>query len=609
MFLPVLFWFALLFPGFALVRRIAAEELRSGLLGSVAVVYLASLAALSPISMACYLLRLPITAFALACLVFVIWGILDLSRQRAWREIARMLGAAAGVELVIVLADAALGGWNGAFLGGDARVHVARIRFLLDNGFSNIDPFIREPHFFPVYHTNLLHALFAACARLTGVDVFGVWFVGLAWAKLVVASAAYYLAWRVFGHTLPAWAAALFCIGARGPIHYALYPNQLAPYWVIPVMMGLAVRGWSGGFDRSCIILLAAGAIVLGQLHGLYAVLAVGLIGPVLLVRAAGSRSIRRDDRIAALRAFAVLLVGLPFVAVSRMTSYPIILSQGVEASQATDDPDYATITLDGGSVLRDPAATARSLGGPIGVVVFFGALAVAFATKRRVETAVILAMLAPAAAALFVPPLATQIVRRTGEAWVLARIEFVFSVAYFCLVTPALVAHLQGYLRSRMLQSLFVAIACPAGAMWAGGEAPLTWKHWLARAAEPAAERQKHVRELRALRDFLAESLPARQTVVADPQMGMELVQAYNCHVVVSVSASNGVPDMARRFDDLHAMLIPETPWESRRGLFRKYAAEYLFPVGVPIQWTVGHVARHWMRRPYVLARLRIDS
>ncbi len=373
-------------------------------------------------------------------------------------------------------------------------------------------------------------------------------------------------------------------------------------------MMGLVVHGWSSGFNRSCIILLAAGALILGQLHGLYAVLAVGLIGPVLLVRAAGSRSIRRSHRIAALRAFAAILLGLPFVVVSRIGSYPITLSHPAPASQAADDPDSATIDLDGGWVLRDPAATARSLGGPIGIIVFFGAVALTLASQRRVETAVILAMLLPAAAALFIPPLATQIVRRTGEAWVLARTEFVFAVAYFCLVAPALVARLQGYLRSRLLQSLFVALACPAGAMWAGGEAPLTWKHWLAQAAKPAAERQKHLRELRALRDFLAESLPAGQTVVADPQVGMELVQAYNCHVVVSVSASNGVPDMARRFDDLHAMLTQETPWESRRALFQKYAVEYLFPVGVPIQWTIGHVAGHWMRRPYVLARLRID-
>ena len=67
----------------------------------------------------------------------------------------------------------------GSHLGGDAFVHVGRIRFLLDNGFSNWDPCYNFDVPFPFYHTNLLHAVLASCAQLTGSDAVTVWVVSL----------------------------------------------------------------------------------------------------------------------------------------------------------------------------------------------------------------------------------------------------------------------------------------------------------------------------------------------------------------------------------------------------------------------------------------------
>lgn len=609
MYLSLLFWIALGLPGYALLRRWANDETHSGLLGTIAVSYLATFALLSPFSIAAYVFCLPTWFFAAACLIAILAGVIELTRQKCWPEAGRMLVAAVGIEMLIVLADLFLGAWNGAFLGGDAKVHVARIRFLVDNGFSNLDPYVTSPCFFPIYHTNILHAIYAACAKLTGTDPADVWFASLAWGKLLTVSGAYYLAWRVFGQRLPAWAAAMFCIGARGPIHFAIYPNQLAPFWLMPVMIGVVVRCWSGRLNRSCVLMLASGSLVLGQMHGMYVLFIGALVGPVLAGRLLWSLARRRPDLAAAVGAVLALAAGLPFVFVSHRGNVAKAPIDPTAAARSADDLESATVAVGESWIIREPRATLHAFGGPIGLCVFLGAVIIAFSTQRRVESTAMTAIMLTGAAMLFIPPLATALVRRGGEPWILARLEVIFAIGFTCLAAPALASKAEPYLRGRHLRSALMVLACPAGALWATQPEPLTWTRWLAGAARPATERQAYLLELRRIRDFLDEHVQPGQTILTDPQTGMDLVQAYDCHVVASVSASNGVPDMQERFGDLDLMLSADLAWPRRRELLQKYGIEYYFPVRSPIEWTVGHVSEHWLDRPFVLARLRVNE
>ena len=73
-------------------------------------------------------------SYALAALLHIALGLLVLLQQQ--RDVRSRLLAilliAVGVELAIVMADMLLGARVGAFLEGDARVHLTRIRFLLE---------------------------------------------------------------------------------------------------------------------------------------------------------------------------------------------------------------------------------------------------------------------------------------------------------------------------------------------------------------------------------------------------------------------------------------------------------------------------------------------
>src|SRR5262245_14069772 len=109
MYLSLLFWLALALPGYAVVRRLWTDDLRSGLLGTISVSYLATLTLLSPISILCYIFRAPVAVFSIACVLLIVIAAIDITMRKAWRPLGTMFLAALGIELLVVLADVALG--------------------------------------------------------------------------------------------------------------------------------------------------------------------------------------------------------------------------------------------------------------------------------------------------------------------------------------------------------------------------------------------------------------------------------------------------------------------------------------------------------------------
>ncbi len=253
--LPLLFWLSLLLPGHAIARRIVPQELGGGVLPSIAVSWTAALSAMVlPIALLYAIgslsesMRVPVGVLAIATTVFIAWGAFDvgahLVRTRAWRGLARALVPVVSLAGALVLADVILADRHGAILDNDSRVHVARIRFLLDHGLSNADPFVRTPieYPYPIYHTNILHALCAIASKMLALDPVTVWFNTLAASRLMIASGVAYLAWAAIGGAWAPWVAAAIVVINRGPYPFTLYPNQLAPWAFMPIAIGAALR-------------------------------------------------------------------------------------------------------------------------------------------------------------------------------------------------------------------------------------------------------------------------------------------------------------------------------------------------------------------------------
>lgn len=281
MYVSQLFWIALLFPGFALVRRFYREDMRCGLLGLLGISYLGTFAILSPLSLICYLLHLPAFVFSAGALVTILASLVWITKQQYWRDLGKLALCAVSLELAIVLIDLILGGRVGLQLAGDALLHTARVRHILDYGFTNYNPTVTPGYFFGLYHTNLLHALLAACSQLTGVPHLEVWFASFPFAKILILSGAYYLTYTVFQRRSAAWAAAFFVLGHRMTVPWILYPNQISPIWLMPLILAANIElirqpDWRRSFR------LGAFCLVLGQIHGLYLLFAAMATGPLL---------------------------------------------------------------------------------------------------------------------------------------------------------------------------------------------------------------------------------------------------------------------------------------------------------------------------------------
>ncbi len=646
MYASLLFWLALVLPGYVVVRHVFDDDLESGLFGIVGLSYLFTFGVLSPISIACYVLHAPLAVFSAACVLSVVASLFELTRRGWWRGTGRLILGAITFELVIVVADSVMGARIGALVGGDAVTHLARIRTLLDHGFNNSDPFVGG-HFFPIYHTNLVHAMYAACSQLTGVHHVWVWFASLPWGKLLVASGCYYMAWSVFDRRWVGWVAAIFTIGAHAPVNFLVYPNKLAPLWILPLMIGFAVRACQPPCTWKSPVKLVVGSLVVGQVHSLYGAFAGITLGPVLAVTAIVQILLKRPGRWRLATCTVALTAALPFLLISNATtntspaSSPEVNSgaKAEAAPKASVDiakaKPLASTDRSGGRRVsmgprygwgwpRDRRSTVASICLVVGIVC-------SLAGARRRQAAVLLAITGTAALIFYVPPLCAFAIDVFGKKWVVSRMGMVLYLGFVGLV-PAAVAFLvepvtrTGWLRWVLgLPGWFLRVALAelkgrrrslpylgltsawrfegatyrtiisvlvllAGMKFAPRKGPNTWEQYCSKAIAPRAQRHDYLDKTTRVMTFCEKNIPTGVTVLLEEWPGMVLTVVHDCYIVAPESGSLGVPGMNERRADLKLMLAPDTPWETRRELLRKYDIKHFFPASAPTEWTRGH-------------------
>lgn len=610
MYVTLVFWLALFFPGYAVVRRWFDDESESGLLGVVALSYLLTLGLLSPVSILCYVLRAPVWVFAAYIVVIVVAALADLTRTGSWRELAGLGKQAIGLGLLIVALDIVSGAMVGGYSIGDAQVHLARIRFLTDHGFSNLDPFVSAPYFYPIYHTNLLHALHAGCVKLTGVDRFGVWFVSLAWAKVLVNSAAYYLAWCIFKSRLAGWAAALFSIVLWSPVPYTLYPNKIAPLFVVAMMFAFVVRILAEDCTWRRCTLLAIGALLLGQIHALYGAFAGLALGPPLCVCAVRALAKKRPDRNWLMVAVVALTLAGPFLFVSAKYTRPREVQLDASGRPVIEfeetrrfhhfDNNWIMYRFD------------RALGNYWWLGLGWGGVAVVIAVqgKSRRGALAALGILGTVSVFLYVPPLCTLLLRLTEREWILARFGFVLPLGFTVFAAGSLAVVIEQYVRLAALRHLLLLPIAALALLYGFRPEPFSWSSHIKKLTLPAQQRQLPLRRVRQTGAFAREHIEPGATVLTSPEEALSLVMLVDCYVVAARSSSNGVLDLPQRRADLETMIDVNTSIEERNSqltklasLLAKYNVRYYLSVhGETPPWRREWVKRHWYAKPWLL-------
>ena len=167
----------------------------------------------------------------------------------------------------------------GAYLNGDALVHMAKTRDLAENGFTLIEPAFgnvtQSSYIVTVWHTLLVNS----------------WFFSLTIAKLTIFTSLYYFGWTVLksmklGKTLTSHAAEFVLIitvlSPKINTFLAPYANRLAIAWVALLIVGL-MRLFNEGFKYSTAGLILGASLLVTMNHPLYSLMTACLVGLVLL--------------------------------------------------------------------------------------------------------------------------------------------------------------------------------------------------------------------------------------------------------------------------------------------------------------------------------------
>jgi len=628
MALSLLFWLALLLPGYVLVRVVSPSDLRSGLLGTVCLSYLAAFTLLSPVSILCYVLQLPVAVLSIAFVVAVAWGCLHVTSHRWWKDIGRLVIASISIELLILTVHLVLGALVGAHFADDAKIHIARIRFLLDHGFSNLDPFLSVKYFFPYYHTNILHGLYASCAQLTGMEAVGVWYGSLPWAKLVIVSASYWLGWCLFERQWVAWVIALFVVAWKAPITFVVYPNKIAPLWLVVAMLGFAVQACQSPDKWIHPLKLTAASLVLGQVHSLYAIFAAMALAPLfacLLVYRIlkGHTSSQTTMPLAA--CMLALCAAAPFALVSKHgrgadPQTTARAQSNIEKEAPSPEISRSSVkhskdrrfryTANGWAMFKPERAVGGLSLGRFGLLWLGAGVVGGLLSTRRWQVAALAAMSVTIAAILFIPPLCTATISMLGHPWILTRIGFILPYATIALVLGVVAFKLEPKLPFWWVRGTFSAAVMALGVLASSDTGRFSRSGYYQTAISPG-ERRAELAGMGNLSRITKKLIPPGATILADTYTAAQIMMVHDCYVVLAQGGHPGAPDTKQRQQDLKTMLLPKTRWERRRQLLKKYDVSMYVMSGhtYPYRsWTEGRIKEQVMEGDYLYLTLVLD-
>lgn len=650
--LPLLCWLALAVPGAAAVRRFVPSAWGGGILSMLGIGWMATFAMLAPVVVLGYLLRLPVGPIAVLTLGMVVIGAVDLLRGIDWRRAHAALPPAMILAAAIVLADVVMAERIGAILDNDARVHLARIRFVLDHGLSNVDPFVRAPieHPYPLYHTNLLHALHAMIAWITGLDPLDAWFGSLGASRLMVAAAGAWAAWALVGGRWAPWIAAIVVLLARIGIDYMPYPNQLAPWFAVPMALGITALVL--GHDARPLVGTSACALtnlVVAMVHPLYAGFLLVMLGPVLL-SIAMVRSVRRIGRpvvpLACILGFALSAVPM-LVAVRAMTAGPgrgadVASASAWERAQSVDDA-ASQASLRPGAGTPDALGRARTLaihrqdgftmsardgrlmisrdwgrgftggwGGLRGWRLWtaLAATVLALGGLGRPQAMVALGAIAVVLGVMSVPVLCTGAIGFLGAQWMILRFEALAGVAWCLLAVPVGAALLERWSGGRRTLAFVAGAGVTALAVWIGlgndgVKATEKLERWRDRASASAGTRSGAAFDgLVGNREWLERVMPKDAVVACGRLTGTWAAMLRGPRLVCSERSSTGVTSGATRTRHVAELLDDATDEDRRAELLHHYGITHVLIGGRNPAWLdywadrVDEGEGHWLTR-----------
>jgi hypothetical protein len=640
MFETFLFWFFLFFPGYALCRWQKLDDLKIGFLGACATSYLASFFLLSPISILAYWLELPLWVFSLNYLAFVIGAIIVIVIKGWWRELSSYSSDSpvADVVILLILFFFLYGSMmSGPFQSGDAWFHISRIRFLLVNGVSNADPFIGKG-FSPWYHTNVYHVLFASGVQLTRVELFDFWYYTLPWAKFIIGSGIYFFAFVIFRNKWIAWIAAFTYLGSELHIDYNLYPNQLAPLWLLPVGLAYAVSCFNENNGWRDIAKLAICSFVIGEVHSLYGLFLWYVVAGCSVALLSYKIVRKQPGKYRLIQCILAVSIAIPFPAISKYKTVQADnarakIEEQESANRASkDERKFATPVLDSNKeATGKPDATDRqsanhpakeervpekqaldgnkredatpalsheawrnnelekiknraldNLGTKTDNLLLLIAIILGLYSRQRKTFGILLIITIGPYIVTLVPVLRGLMLDSFGRAWIVNRMMTTTSLCQHVIFVGGLLICFADFATRQYVKTFVIPllIVLTLLSAIAGDVSLLDYPRWFEKLyngfLSENADKADTQRKAKLLRKELLGHVPEGSVILANDRFGYHMTASFSAKLVYTGRNIGLIPDLDKRKRDLEYLLSKDTDINLRRKLFQRYGIKY---------------------------------
>ncbi len=611
------FWALTILPGLALVRGFRLAGRSSGVLAWIAQAYLLSFALLSPLSLLCYALHLPVIVFAAGWALIVAWGGWRTFRRlelrsvlQAFRPTSWITVLCATVLVAELLASTRIGG-----LANDGRFHIARVRMLLDHGFNSWDPYMLPHQFSRIYHTNLYTALMAALSWICG-DRYEAWTLSLPWAKLVQGAGIYWCALTVFRRRDVAWLSVVALVIWRCMTIYANYQSQLCAFWLLPLALAYVIRIMREPRAGASLWLFMITIGVIVQVHALYAVLVALVLIPIFALGWLGRCRASEpgvQPRVFVLAGLSFMLL-IPFIAATKLIDRPSEQDRQLApvAARALDPPldpapELPIVTLGGTYRAADPHTLHDvSYAQPWLLAVFSLLLLGRSRCKGAARSLTLVGLLV--GSLLYLPGVFGAAAAIAGQEWIVSRLVIFFPMLLIVLGPGALAVLLPRSKARRATRIALVgfSLAAPVFALGIQGAS-----HWglYARGLRDN-QRAQTVASLNEQRSFFTSVIPPGSTLLAHPTRARGPAIHHDVYSVAVREGSPDLPGWGRRVLDANLLWNPETAPGLRARLTEKYDVSHVLAVGkheleLALELYAGEVSHVYRRQRIAVLEL----
>jgi len=555
-----LFWFSTLLPGFALLQAVWRHGIRRGLLGTISLSFVLSVALTTPIVAVAHLLHLTTPAVGMLYLALLAVSLGGIVRFTRWRNILRPLRATHWPELAMIAAVITFTALVGGDVTHDSLVHTARIRYLRDVGFYLQDPYSPMRVMDSRYPVNTYQALYAIGCWLTREDPLELWFRSAWFFRLLGFGALEFLAVTFFRRRWVGSVAMLGAVGLLGTIPRISYPTITAGFVFLPILLAQVFEV----FDRPTrlgYLKIALSSLAFGATHvGLWLIAAICVM-PSLLGWS-GWRKWRGGSSSTGLLAALALLAGVVFLVLTAVQPNYIMEQEGALYLWMLQ-----TLTVGG----RWHLAMFRP-GQFLWLLPVAAALALLLTVRKPIRTTDILVVSIPATAVLYMfnPVLLTPLMKFIPY-WIIRRAFYVCYAVGFVTIAGGIAWLMRPTLRTRTARLAFAGLVVCAGVTIFNVRAREYWTG--------SGLQHKQLRQLQELQTVMRPVVGARPLIAAEPEISLMLPAVHLC-AVMAPSLGNANPadeGVVRRSKLVEEFLARDTTPERRRAIAAQYEIEYV--------------------------------